>query len=303
MAEDCVQDAYAKALTAWSAQGIPGKPGAWLTTVARRRAFDLADRKDVARRALPLLVTDQVASGSEWVEGEEIEDDRLRLVFTCCHPALAPEAQAALALRLLCGVSTPEVARAFLVSESTMAARITRAKKKIAAARIPYRVPPLAELPDRIESVLTVVHLLFTTGHTAPAGADLVRRDLAERALDLARMLRSLLPGDPEVASLLALILLTDARRRTRVSDEGHLLLLADQDRSQWDRSEIEEGLHLVAEAVRKGRPRRQSCGDDRRRGCDLDPGTSASLIRGFGSIDPERAFRAGGLFTNRAAF
>ena len=127
MAEDCVQDAYAKALTAWSIQGIPSKPGAWLTTVARRRAFDLADRSDVARRALPLLVTDQMAAGSEWVEGEEIEDDRLRLVFTCCHPALAPEAQAALALRLLCGLSTPEVARAFLVSESTMAARITRA--------------------------------------------------------------------------------------------------------------------------------------------------------------------------------
>jgi len=198
-----------------------------------------------------------VAAGSERAGGEEIDDDRLRLIFTCCHPALAPEAQAALALRLLCGLSTPEVARAFLVGESAMAARITRAKKKIAAARIPYRIPPLAELPDRIDSVLTVVHLLFATGHTAPAGADLVRRDLVERALDLARMVRSLLPGDPEVASLLALILLTDARRRTRVSDEGHLLLLADQDRSQWDRSEIEEGLHLVAAAIRKGRPRR----------------------------------------------
>lgn len=257
MAEDCVQDAYAKALTVWSNQGIPGKPGAWLTTVARRRAFDLADRNDVARRALPFLVTDEVAAGSEWVEGEEIADDRLRLVFTSCHPALAPEAQAMLALRLLCGLSTPEVARAFMVSETTMAARITRAKKKIAAARIPYRVPPLAELPDRIESVLTVVHLLFTTGHTAPEGADLVRRDLVERALDLARMLRSLLPGNPEVAGLLALILLTDARRRTRLSDEGQLVLLADQDRSQWDGSEIEEGLHLVAEAVRQRRPRR----------------------------------------------
>ena len=257
MAEDCVQDAYAKALTAWTAQGIPGKPGAWLTTVARRRAFDLADKSDVARRALPLLVTDQVAAGSERAGGEEIDDDRLRLIFTCCHPALAPEAQAALALRLLCGLSTPEVARAFLVGESAMAARITRAKKKIAAARIPYRIPPLAELPGRIESVLTVVDLLFTTGHTAPAGADLVRRDLVERAVDLARMLRSLLPSDPEVASLLALILLTDARRRTRVSDAGRLLLLADQDRSQWDRSEIEEGLRLVAEAIRKGRPRR----------------------------------------------
>jgi RNA polymerase sigma-70 factor (ECF subfamily) len=259
IAEECVQDAFAKALTAWPAKGIPSKPGAWLTTVARRRALDLADRDNVARRALPLLVTEETGPDPDAMvdETEEIADDRLRLIFTCCHPTLALEAQAALALRLLCGLSTPEVARAFLVSEATIAARITRAKKKIAAARIPYQVPPIAELPERVDSVLTVVHLLFTTGHTAPAGAELVRRDLVERALDLARMLNSLLPDDPEVASLLALILLTDARRTTRVGDDGALQLLAHQDRSKWDRSEIEEGLQLVGDAIRKGRPRR----------------------------------------------
>jgi predicted RNA polymerase sigma factor len=185
---------------------------------------------------------------------QKINDDRLRLIFICCHPAIAPEAQVALTLRLLCGLSTAEVARAFLVSESTMAARITRAKKKIAAARIPYRVPPADELPARIEAVLTVVHLLFTTGHTAPAGDDLVRRDLVEGSLDLARMLRALLPADADVAGLLALILLTDARRATRVAQDGRLLLLSEQDRTQWDQEAISEGLALVQEALR-GRP------------------------------------------------
>ena len=163
----------------------------------------------------------------------------------------------ALTLRLLCGLSTAQVARAFLVSEPTMAARITRAKKKIAAARIPYRVPAAAELPTRVEAVLAVVHLLFTTGHTAPDGADLVRRDLVERALDLARMLRGLLPGDPDVAAVLGLILLTDARRDTRVGPDGRLLLLAEQDRARWDRAEIAEGVALVREAVRRRPPSR----------------------------------------------
>src|SRR5947209_4042532 len=181
---------------------------------------------------------------------DEFPDDRLRLVCTCCHPALSSEAQVALTLRLICGLTTAEVARAFLVSEPTMAARITRAKQKIAAARIPYRVPPVSELPERVDAVLTVVHLLFTTGHTAPAGSDLVRRDLVERALDIARMLRTRLPADPHVAGLLALILLTDARRATRTDAEGRLVLLEDQDRSQWDRGEIAEGVALVREAL-----------------------------------------------------
>jgi RNA polymerase sigma factor (sigma-70 family) len=259
VAEEVVQDAYAQALTTWSTTGIPDRPGAWLTTVARRRALDLLRRDALWQRSLPLLVEDDVEPGPEaLVESlDDIPDDRLRLVCTCCHPALAPEAQVALTLRLVCGLTTAEVARAFLVSEPTMAARITRAKKKISAARIPYRVPPVSELPERVDAVLSVVHLLFTTGHTAPVGADLVRRDLVERATDLARMLRALLPDDADVAGLLALVLLTDARRATRVDADGRLVLLEEQDRSQWEADAIHEGLALVREALRRRPPGR----------------------------------------------
>jgi RNA polymerase sigma factor (sigma-70 family) len=251
LAEECVQDAYARALATWADRGVPAKPGAWLTTVARRRALDLLRREVTLRRALPLLIDDEPATAA----GGPFPDDRLRLIFTCCHPSLATEAQVALTLRLLCGLSTAEVARAFLLSEPTMAARITRAKKKIATARIPYRMPSVADLPERTEAVLAVVHLLFTIGHTAPAGADLIRRDLVERALDLARMMRALLPDDPDVAALLALILLTDARRETRIGEDGRLLLLAEQDRTRWDAAQIAEGIDLVEEALRR-RPR-----------------------------------------------
>ena len=180
-----------------------------------------------------------------------IPDDRLRLVFTCCHPALAREAQVALTLRLVCGLSTAEIAQAFLVPEPTMAARVTRAKKKISAARIAYRVPEAAELPDRLDAVLTVVHLLYTTGHTAPDGDGLVRPDLVDRAVGLARMLCGLMPDEPEVRGLLALILLTDARRMTRCAPDGRLLLLEEQDRALWDRPAIDEGIRLVREALR----------------------------------------------------
>jgi RNA polymerase sigma-70 factor (ECF subfamily) len=265
VAEECVQEAYARALTAWTATGIPLNRGAWLTTVARRRALDLDRRESTWRRAMPLLV-EADAHRLEEDPGETVaranddtllRDDRLRLVFTCCHPALARESQVALTLRLLCGLSTSEVARAFLVSEPTMAARITRAKKKISTARIPYRVPARDELPERVGGVLDVVHLLFTTGHAAPAGADLVRRDLVERALDLARILRALLPEDADVAGLLALILLTDSRRATRVSEDGRLLLLEQQDRRRWDRAAITEGLALVREALSRRPPGR----------------------------------------------
>ena len=265
-AEECVQDAYAAALDAWTAQGIPSNPGAWLTTTARRRAIDVLRRERTLRAKLPLLVEPRppVAgsappppAGLAGDDGELIPDDRLRLVFTCCHPALAREAQVALTLRLVCGVSTAEIAQAFLVSEATMAARVTRAKKKISAARIAYRVPEAAELPDRLDAVLTVLHLLYTTGHTAPAGCDLVRDDLVERALGLARMLSSLMPDEREVRGLLALLLLTDARRATRVSGTGRLLLLEEQDRSRWDRAMIGEGTALVPGALRGGRPGR----------------------------------------------
>jgi RNA polymerase sigma-70 factor, ECF subfamily len=265
LAEECVQDAYVAALGAWSRLGVPRNPGAWLTTAARRRALDAQRRDRTLRSKLPLLIEPGSPSGTgcqpaggvaaagaaAGTEDDVIADDRLRLVFTCCHPALAREAQVALTLRLVCGLTTAEIAKAFLVPEPTMAARVTRAKKKIAAARIPYRVPGPAELPDRLDAVLTVVHLLYTTGHTAPAGPELVRSDLVERALGLARMLRELMPDEREVRGLLALLLLTDARRATRTAADGRLLLLEEQDRSQWDRAAIGEGTGLVTEALR----------------------------------------------------
>src|SRR3954453_6484216 len=260
LAEECAQEAFAQALTSWAMDGVPARPGAWLTTGARRRALNPLRHETVVRRTLPLLVADDVEPAVDELVTQadgEIADDRLRLVCTCCHPALARETQVALTLRLVCGLTTAEVARAFLVSEPTMAARITRAKKKIVSARIPYRVPAADDLPARIDAVLEVVHLLFPPGHTAPAGADLVRRDLVERALDLARMLRTLLPGDADVAGLLALVLLTDARRQTRVDGEGRLLLLEEQDRTRWDRDEIAQGIALVREALRRRPPRR----------------------------------------------
>ena len=243
LAEECVQDAFAKALTTWG-DDPPSNPGAWLTTAARNRALDVVRREATLRTKLPLLVVDDPPEPDD-----PFPDDRLRLLFTCCHPALDPQAQVALSLRLLCGLSTAEVARAFLVSEPTMAARITRAKKKIAQARIPYRVPATEDLPERVEAVLAALHLLFTTGHSAPVGDQLVRHDLVARALELTVLLRTLLPG-PEVTGLLALILLTDARRATRVDDDGRLLLLSQQDRSRWDRDQIERGRALVREAL-----------------------------------------------------
>lgn len=249
-----MQDAYARALATWRTDGIPSSPGAWLTTVARRRAIDLARRRDLGARVQHLLVTDEVTESSGTTD---VADDRLRLIFTCCHPSLDLDAQVALALRLLCGLSTAEVAKAFLVKETTMAARLTRAKKKISLARIPYRVPEPEEMRTRIDAVLTVIHLLFTTGHTAPVGESLTRDDLIERSLDLSRMLHALLPHDTEVTGLLALIVITDARRDARLGRDGALVTLEHQDRSLWVHESIDEGLSLVGEAVRRGRPGR----------------------------------------------
>ncbi|MGY0500131.1 RNA polymerase sigma factor [Nocardia sp. FBN12] len=255
LAEECVQEAYTTALTAWANDGVPARPGAWLTTVARRRGLDLLRRDSAFRRTLPRLVVDEpVADTAELaladLDDPAIPDDRLRLISTCCHPALAPQAQVALTLRLVCGVTTAEVARAFLVSESTMAARITRAKKKIAVAAIPYRVPSVRELPQRLDSICAVIHLLFTTGHTAPAGEVLVRADLVDRALQLARMMHALVPDDPSVTGLLALIVLTDARRAARVDDDGNLCTLEHQNRGRWDHAAIAEGIALVKHAL-----------------------------------------------------
>jgi RNA polymerase sigma-70 factor, ECF subfamily len=259
-AEECVQDAYVAALDAWARQGVPRNPGAWLTTAARHRALDILRRDKTLRTKLPLLIVPEQGPGADAAaaDGSDvIEDDRLRLIFTCCHPALAREAQVALTLRLVCGLSTGEIAQAFVVSEPTMAARVTRAKKKISTARIAYRVPEAAELPDRLDAVLTVLHLLFTTGHTDPQGSGLVRPELVERSIALARLLRQLMPDEPEVSGLLALLLITDARRATRTDASGAVRLLEDQDRSLWDAAAIAEGGQLVVEALRCRRPGR----------------------------------------------
>jgi RNA polymerase sigma factor (sigma-70 family) len=257
-AEEAVQDAYASALSTWGPRGIPKNPGAWLTVAARRRALDMRRRAATAQRALPkLLEPEEYLLDEPGRDVEDVPDDRLRLIFTCCHPALAPDAQVALTLRLLCGLSTADVARAFLVPEATTAARITRAKKKIAAAHIPYRVPPASELRERLDGVLSVVYLVYTTGHTAPSGENLMRRDLAERGHELARMLRLLLPDDGDVAGLLALVLLTDARSGARLDEHRELVLMENQDRSKWDRSAITEGVALLREALKLRPPGR----------------------------------------------
>jgi RNA polymerase sigma-70 factor, ECF subfamily len=281
LAEECVQDAYVDALRAWTRDGVPNRPGAWLTTAARHNALDALRRARTLRSKLHLLVEPEAvdtppgadpdaagdiggtsnAHGTSTTDpdGDEVSvpDDRLRLIFLCCHPALAVDAQVALTLRLVCGVSTPDVAKAFLVSESTMAARITRAKKKIVAAHIPFRMPSAAELPDRLAAALPVIYLLFTAGHTAPSGAELSRADLAARALDLARLLRNLMPAEREVAGLLALVIANHARRASRVAPDGRLVLLEDQDRTSWDHAAIAEADRLVVQALRGGRPGR----------------------------------------------
>ncbi|MCX4404053.1 RNA polymerase sigma factor [Streptomyces sp. NBC_01764] len=264
LAEECVQEAYAAALASWASDGIPNNPAAWLTIAAKRRAMDAVRREQTFRSKLPLLVVPEETKDEVAVDepasvepGDLVPDERLRLIFMCCHPALAQEAQLALTLRLVCGVTTADIARAFLVSEPTMAARMTRAKKKISAARIPFRLPGAAELPDRLRAVLGVIHLLFTAGHTAPSGASLVRTDLVDQSLRLARVLRELMPDEREVRGLLAQLLVTDARRATRVDADGRLLRLEDQDRSLWDRSAMAEAHDLIVDGLRGGRPGR----------------------------------------------
>jgi RNA polymerase sigma factor (sigma-70 family) len=260
LAEECVQEAYAQALTAWNRDGIPRNPAAWLTTAAKRRAMDAIRRDHTFRSKLPLLVEpeeNEPMNDEPVLDDDVVTDERLRLIFTCCHPALAQEAQLALTLRLVCGVSTADIAKTLLVSEQTMAARLTRAKKKISTARIPYRVPGANELPERLRAVLGVIHLLFTTGHTAPSGTSLVRPDLVDRSLHLARTLRELMPDEREVWGLLALLLVTDARRATRTDSSGRLLRLEEQDRSLWDRDAIAEAHLLIIDGLRGGRPGR----------------------------------------------
>ncbi len=248
LAEDCTQDAYVQALHTW-ADVVPDNPPAWLTTVARRVALDRLRRETTLRRKLPLLAVEDDGADAD------PPTDPLRLIFTCCHPALSSEAQVALTLRLMCGLSTHEVAAALLLRPATAAARITRAKQKIAAAGIPFRVPDDRDLPARLDSVLTVVHLLYTAGHTA-VGPELTRPDVVGRAVDLARLLVRLMPDQPETQGLLALLLMSHARDRSRVAEDGGLVLLSDQDRSRWDRALITEGVARATTALQHGEGR-----------------------------------------------
>jgi RNA polymerase sigma-70 factor (ECF subfamily) len=251
LAEEALHDAFAAAVERWTKEGVPSNPRAWLVSTGRFKAIDALRRRTRFDAALPELAQrlDAAASDAGWWEDEGVEDDQLRLIFTCCHPALSPEARAALTLREVCGLTTEEIARAFLTAPTTLAQRIVRAKTKIRDAGIPYQVPTRADLPERLETVLQVVYLVFNEGYSASSGSMVTRADLSGEAIRLGRLLVGLLP-EPEAVGLLALMLLHESRRGARTSPEGDLILLDDQDRSRWNRDQITEGADLVVRAL-----------------------------------------------------
>ncbi len=255
LAEECAQDAFAKALERWPADGIPPRPGGWLYTTARNRAIDRLRRAQNEKTKLAQLAAEpQSAIAPSLEAGSVIPDDRLELMFTCCHPALTTEAQVALTLRTLAGLDTAEIARALLVSEKTMSQRLVRAKNKVRHAGIPFRVPPAHLLPERVGAVLGVLYLLFNEGYSATRGDELTRADLTGEAVRLTRLLAGFMPDEPEVGGLLALMLLHDARSLTRVDDTGGFVPLESQDRSRWNRAQIEEAVSILDDAARRGR-------------------------------------------------
>ena len=295
-AEECAQEAFAQALTSWARQGVPRRPGAWLTTAARNRAIDRMRRAAVGAAKLEEVAVqsnqDEPEATAEAAGGAG--DDRLRLMFTCCHPALSKDAQVALTLRTLAGLTTSEIARAFLMPEPTMAQRLVRAKRKIRHAGIPFRIPPDHVLPERTGAVLAVLYLLFNEGYAATSGGDLVRAGLCAEAIRLTRTLSELMPDEPEALGLLALMLLQESRRLARVDGAGDLVLLEQQDRSQWDQEAIAEGVALLDRALRRRRPGPYqvqaaiaACHAGASRAADTDWAEIAALYRRLATMTP----------------